>query len=300
MKIRISSIPEGAIVRNENFDKIGKTPFEIESTEYLNKKIFINYDGVIKEHLITESTTDIYEDLVRKEIVEDDSKIDNKTRISEDINKPQVNSNEAIKKYSTIAAGVLILIGSGYFAYNYLNLTSNPTNNDVQTINLDVDSINTIENVESETNNNISEIDTTPKIEEIKTEIKEEVKKEESKSESSKLDENAARNIISRAIWMENSKNVDGLKNLFASNVSRYKTRNNISKNQLGGIYQEWWDNIISEEKQISSITKIDDNTYKAKINHKYDVDGSSEKEVVYYGIYKLNKDGKIIELYID
>lgn len=304
MKIKINSIPEGAIVRNENFDKIGKTPFEIESSEYLNKKIFINYDGVIKEHLITESTSDIYEDLIRKEIVEPTPNLFTNSTISDNSFDQQNDTSDSVKKYSIMAAGIFVLSVLGYGGY-YFFYSSNDETMEVTTNVTTVDSISKIdstnivdvqentqlfsENVEVEENiiSEVEESKNTPKV-------------EEKKLESPKLDESAARNVITRAIWMENSKNISGLKNLFASNVSRYKSRNNLSKNQLGGIYEEWWDNIVSEEKQISSIIKIDENTYKAKINHRYDVDGDSEKEVIYFGIYKLNNEGKIVELYID
>ncbi|HAD79208.1 MULTISPECIES: hypothetical protein [Weeksellaceae] len=60
MKIQVNSFPEGAIIRNENFDIIGKTPNFIDKEDFLNQSISINYGDDSKKMIITEETQSVF------------------------------------------------------------------------------------------------------------------------------------------------------------------------------------------------------------------------------------------------
>ncbi|MGV0978836.1 hypothetical protein [Algoriella xinjiangensis] len=305
MKIRINTTPEGAIVRNQNFDKIGKTPFEIDKEDYLGQKIFINYDGIIKEFVINENTNFI-EESFRKTINQNEEEVYTSDGSTIDALNPNTpSSNNKLYMIGGIVA-VLGFIGLGYWFFD------SKTDEKSTTIKTEV-----VEQNETEKSNIENSVEFVDKNE---VEQAEKPKEEKSKIESKKVEENKpasvaevapkteekqfseeqAKAIIKQSISLENNKNANGLVNLFSSKIKRYKSKNNLSKNQLISIFNEWWNTVVFEDKQVAGITALGDNTYKVKINYNYQVEGGNEKNVIYYGIYQFDKNGKIIELYID
>ncbi|MEG0695582.1 MAG: hypothetical protein RR447_00415 [Algoriella sp.] len=303
MKISINSVPEGAIVRNQNFDKIGKSPFEIDKEDYLGQKIFINYDGIIKEFVINENTNFIEESFRKTSIQNEEEVYTNDSSTIDSLNPNTPSSNNKLYMIGGVVA-LLFLLGAGYW-FLKSDKKEQPISVSQEQIQ---DSISTQPMENSVEFPDQNETKTEAKKKEVKTpefakkvEIEKPIVVNEApvKKEVS-FSEDQAKAILQKSISFENNKNGNGLSDLFSSKISRYKTKNNLSKSQLKSIYNDWWSSITYEEKEISSINKIADNTYKVKINHNYQVDGGSEKNVIYYGIYKFDKNGKITELYID
>ncbi|MEG0188074.1 MAG: hypothetical protein RR668_05375, partial [Algoriella sp.] len=114
MKISINSVPEGAIVRNQNFDKIGKTPFEIDKEDYLGQKIFINYDGIIKEFVINENTNFIEESFRKTSIQNEEEVYTNDSSTIDSLNPNTPSSNNKLYMIGGVVA-LLFLLGAGYW-----------------------------------------------------------------------------------------------------------------------------------------------------------------------------------------
>ena len=59
MRVKINSFPEGAIVRNENFDIIGKTPICIQTDDFQNQFVYINYGFDSRKVCVSEDLEEI-------------------------------------------------------------------------------------------------------------------------------------------------------------------------------------------------------------------------------------------------
>ncbi len=302
MKIKINSTPEGVIVRNQNFDKIGKTPFEIEKDEFLGQRLFLNYDGIIKEIVVDETLVDINESFLKTIENNELSSVNVEFNNSDEVEE---NSSLNFKFILGCIAVIVVLIGVVYWYFSSKpNEVVTPSNMDV----VKVDSLPKpdLENSVEFTNNKTVVAESKLPIEETSTieEKKEEVKPIESEKKpietKSKFSDSQANAIINKSISFENNQNSNGLGELFATKIQRYKTKSNLTKSQIKAIYNEWWNSLVYEEKQVSSITPLGDNSYRVKINHSFQVDGGNEKNVFYYGIYKFDNSGKITELYVD
>ena len=129
MKLKINSTPEGVIVRNQNFDKIGKTPFEIEKDEFLGQRLFLNYDGIIKEIVVDETLVDINESFL-KTIEDNDLSSTNVELLNSD--EVEENSSLNFKFILGCIAVIVVLIGVVYWYFSSKpNEVVTPSNMDV-------------------------------------------------------------------------------------------------------------------------------------------------------------------------
>ncbi|MGV0845668.1 hypothetical protein ACTS9T_03610 [Empedobacter falsenii] len=302
MKIKINSTPEGVIVRNQNFDKLGKTPFEIEKNDFLGQRLFLNYDGIIKEFVVDETLVDINESFLKT--------IENNELSSANVefsNSDEIGGSSSLN-LKFILGGITLIVVLVGVVYWYFSSKPNEVRESFNNEVVKIDSVqkpdldNSVEFTDNKTV--VSESKLPIEKTTTKEEKKEEVKSIESEKKpietKSKFSDSQANVIINKSISFENNKNANGLSDLFATKILRYKSKNNISKTQIKSIYNEWWNSLVYEEKQVSSITPLGDNSYRVKINHSFQVDGGNEKNVFYYGIYKFDKSGKITELYVD
>ena len=119
MRVKINSFPEGAIVRNENFDIIGKTPICIQTDDFQNQFVYINYGFDSRKVCVSEDLEEINvtfevnkkqtETYVQTEIIEPEVQDIGLVETNYEINKNRVNSNV---KYLIILGSIVVLIAA--------------------------------------------------------------------------------------------------------------------------------------------------------------------------------------------
>ncbi|MGV0845669.1 hypothetical protein ACTS9T_03615 [Empedobacter falsenii] len=124
MRVKINSFPEGAIVRNENFDIIGKTPIFIQTDDFQNQFVYINYGIDSRKVSISDDLEEINvtfevnekqtETNVQTETLEAEIQDIGLVEINQEVNKNRVNSNRVNSniKYLIILGFIVVLIAA--------------------------------------------------------------------------------------------------------------------------------------------------------------------------------------------